>query len=459
MRSKRFAWAVTLAIFITPGSQNESMAQDRLAIKGGKVLPVAGPAIENGIVLIRNGKIEAVGKDVTIPSDAKVIDATGKVVVPGFIEAHSNRGTDRANETNPNVPFLSVVDAIDPSADYFEECRRNGVTAAAIVPGNATMFGGQAAVVKTAGMYIDEMIVKRAAGIKLSLRPMQDRNRMGHIAQIRKSLDDAKEMVAEDAKAESKPETKPAAEKPADKNDGAATDTQPPPRRRNQPANRPPRPGEAPDAALISEALAKMLRGEMLAFIYCDLAMDVPQAIKLVNDYKLKGVLVLGQDCYKAIAQVAAAKLPIVLDPTLVFMETDPRTGEEKHIALPKLYRDAGVPVNFQVTGFAAGNLFRAPSLPPTMGSNYLWYQAATAVKYGMPADEALAAITLRPAQTIGVGSQLGSIEPGKDADLVILPGDPLKLDTWVQTTIIGGKVVYERDQDRKLKALLKPEK
>jgi imidazolonepropionase-like amidohydrolase len=245
-----------------------------------------------------------------------------------------------------------------------------------------------------------------------------------------------------------------------DRSDSAATDTQPPPPRRgNRQANRTPRPGEAPDAALVSEALAKMLRGEMLAFIYCELAMDVPQAIKLVNDYKLKGVLVLGQECHKAIAQVAASKLPVVLDPTMVYWETDARSGEEKQVVLPKLYRDAGIPVNFQVTGFAAGNLFRAPSLPPTMGSNYLWYQAATAVKYGMPADEALAAITLRPAQTIGVGGQLGSIEPGKDADLVILTGDPLKLDTWVQTTIIGGKVVYERDQDRKLKALLKPEK
>lgn len=450
MRTIRYSLA---ALLLAGGS---AVAQERLAIKGGKVLPVSGPAIENGVVLVRNGKIEAVGKDVAIPSDAKVIDATGRVVVPGFIEAHSNRGTDRPNETNPNVPFLSVVDSIDPSADYFEECRRTGVTSVAVVPGNATMFGGQAAVVKTHGSIVDDMIVKRAAGIKISLRPMQDRNRMGQIAQIRKSLDDAKEMVAED----SKPEAKPAAEdKPADKSDNAATDTQPPRRGNRQGGNRTARPGEAPDSALVTEALAKLLRGEMLAFIYCDLAMDVPQAIKLVNDYKLKGVLVLGQDCHKAIPQVAASKLPVVLDPTMVYWETDPRTGEDKQIVLPKMYRDAGVPVNFQVTGFAAGNLFRAPNLPPTTGTNYLWYQAATAAKYGMPAEEALQSITLRPAQTIGVGSQLGSIDVGKDADLVILTGDPLKLDTWVDKTIIAGKVVYERDQDRKLKALLKPEK
>src|SRR5437763_9440245 len=154
-------------------------AQDRVAIKGGRILPVAGPPIDGGVVLIRNGKIEAVGKDLAIPADAKVIDATGKVVVPGFVEAHSSRGMDQQNESNPNVPFLSVVDSIDPSQDYFEECRRNGVTSVAVVPGNSTMFGGQAAVVKTAGTFVDEMVGKRSAGIKISLKPVGDRNRMG----------------------------------------------------------------------------------------------------------------------------------------------------------------------------------------------------------------------------------------------------------------------------------------
>src|SRR5438105_12564782 len=275
---------VSLGLLIMTGAP--LAAQERLAVKGGKVLPVAGPPIEAGVVLIRDGKIEAIGKDVAIPSDAKVIDATGKVVVPGFIEAHSSRGTDRTNETNPNVPFLSVVDSIDPSADYFEECRRTGITAVNIIPGNATMFGGQSAVVKTAGTYVDEMIVKRSAGIKISLRPVQDRNRMGHIAAIRKALDDAKEVVAEDAKADAKS----AAEEKggSEKKDLAATDTQPPPRRGNRQGTRTARPGDPPDAALITEALAKLVRGEVLAFIYCELAMDVPQALKLINDYKLK---------------------------------------------------------------------------------------------------------------------------------------------------------------------------
>ena len=186
-------------------------AQDRLAIKGGRILPVAGPPIDGGIVLINKGKIEAVGKDIAIPAGVKVIDATGKVVVPGLVDAHSIRGMDQANETNPNVPFLSVVDAIDPSQDYFEECRRQGITTIAVVPGNATMFGGQAAIVKPTGMIVEDMIVKRSMGLKISLRPVGDRNRMGHMATIRKELDAARDMLADAKAADARP---PAGEKP-----------------------------------------------------------------------------------------------------------------------------------------------------------------------------------------------------------------------------------------------------
>src|SRR5579871_4113700 len=137
-------------------------AQDRVAIKGGRIMPGVGAPIDGGVILINKGKIEAVGKDVEIPAGVKVIDATGKTVIPGLVESHSTRGMDQTNETNPNVPFLSVVDAIDPSQDYFEECRRQGITTVAIVPGNNTMFGGQAAVVKTAGMYVDDMVVRKS---------------------------------------------------------------------------------------------------------------------------------------------------------------------------------------------------------------------------------------------------------------------------------------------------------
>src|SRR5947207_1638012 len=177
----------------------EASAQEQLAIKGGRILPIGQPAIEGGVILIRNGKIQAVGKDLAIPTDYKVIDATGKVVLPGFIEAHSSRGMDQANERNNNVPFLSVVDAIDPGHDYFEDCRRNGVTTVAVVPGDDTMIGGQAAIIKTAGSYVDQMIVKRQAGIKISLRPTAGRSRMSHLASLRREFDAARDLIRDDS--------------------------------------------------------------------------------------------------------------------------------------------------------------------------------------------------------------------------------------------------------------------
>jgi imidazolonepropionase-like amidohydrolase len=430
-------------------------AQEQLAIKGGRILPIVQPPIDGGVILIRDGKIQALGKNIPIPSDYRVIDATGKVVLPGFIEAHSSRGMDQANERNNNVPFLSVVDAIDPGQEYFEDCRRNGVTTVAIVPGDDTMIGGQAAVIKTAGTYVEQMIVKRQAGIKISLRPGAGRSRMGHLAALRRELDAVRDALRPDY---GKPRVSQAdkAETPRVATDGeqSGDPTQEPPQQGDNPEATPESPA---DVAVRREALVRLLRGEMPALVYCDAAMDVPQAIHLTQEYGLKAILVLGHNCYKAVKQVAASKLPVVLDPTLVFWETDPRTGEDRQIVVPRIYREAGVPVTFQVTGIAGGNLFRAPDLPATLGSNFLWYQAATAVKYGTPVPEALEAITLRPAKLLNVDALAGSIEPNKDADLVILTGDPLKLATWVETTLVRGQVVYERDKDRKLQHLLRP--
>jgi imidazolonepropionase-like amidohydrolase len=452
--SWRLGVLVLAGLFTAAGGVS---AQERLAIKGGRIVPIAGPAIDGGVILIKDGKIEAVGKDLSIPSEYRVLDASGKVVLPGFIEAHSSRGMDRANEVNSNVPFLSVVDGIDPGQEYFEDCRRNGITTVAVVPGDATMIGGQAAIIKTAGSYVEQMIVKRQAGLKLSLRPVTGRSRMSHLAALRKELDAARDAIHDDAtKSKGTPsERKTETPKADGGGDSNADPTQPePPATGDNPEGTPENPM---DVAVRREALVNLLKGKMPAFIYCDAAMDVPQALKLVQEYHLNAILVLGHKCYKAAKQVAASKLPVILDPTLVFWEADPRSGEERKVIVPKVYREAGVPMTFQVTGAAAGTLFRDADPTATLGTNFLWYQAATAVKYGLPVPEALEAITLRPAKLLGVETLTGSIQPGKDADLVILTGDPLKVTTWVETTLVRGQVVYERATDRKLQHLLQP--
>ncbi len=419
-------------------------AAQPLAIKAGRVIPIAGKPLEDGVILIRDGKIDAVGKGLAIPIDAKVIDAGGKTVMPGFVDVHNPSGMSQANERNQNVPFLSVVDSIDPSRTYFKESRRNGVTTAAVVPGNSTMIGGQAAVVKTAGRYVDDMILKRHAGLKISLSPGSNASRMSHLANLRKELDKARRAVKKED--EEQREKKDAVEK---KN---AEDKDADQGQADRDAGGVAKPGASFNAASSAEqqlaAMKSLLRGQMSAFIYCQNAMDVVQAIRLTEQYKLKTILVLGQDCYRAAQEIAASKLPVILGETLVFWKTDPRTGDDEKIVVPKIFHENKIPLTFQINDTSNA----------TLGSRYLWYQAATAVKYGVSVEEALESITLRPAKILGVDQFVGSLEPGKDADLVILSGHPLKLNTWVEKTIVGGEVVYDREQDQELRGLLDPQ-
>lgn len=412
-----------------------------LAIQNAKIIPISGETIERGSILIQDGQIVAFGADIDIPGEAKVIDAEGKVVMPGFIDAHNSAAMSQANEQNSVVPFLSVVDSIDPIASYFEECRRNGITTAAVVPGNSTLIGGKGAIVKTAGSYVNDMIVKRDFALKLSLRPTSG-SRMSQMARLRKELDKAKKAIEkkddeEDSKKES--EKKEEGKKEDDSKDAEKTDST------EKPSSAPSTPSAADEGL---EALKLAVQGKMPVYIYCQEAMDVPAAKKLVKEYGLEAIFVLGQNCYKAASMFKGSEQSVILDPTLVFWETNPRTREDKKIVLPEIYAEAEAPYIFQISD---------SSNRRTLGSSYFWYQAATAVKYGLAEDKALQALTLEPAKLIGVDELVGSIEVGKNADLVILTGDPLDIGTWVEHTIIDGEIVYDRSKDEKLERLLTP--
>ncbi len=446
------AWVALSCLCIF--SAQPARAAGPLAIQGATVITVSGETLENASVLIRDGRIEAVGVDIKIPGEAFVIDGTGKVVMPGIIDTHNAAGMSQANEQASVVPFLSVVDSIDPIASYFEECRRNGITCASVVPGNSTLIGGKAAIVKTAGGYVNDMLVRRDSALKLSLRPTSG-SRMSQMAQLRKELDAAKNALEkaddeekdedskkEDKSSESKGDSK--AEEAESKKSG---DAKPDDQKEDSEKGDSEKTEKAKDEGL--EALKLAVQGEMPVYIYCEVAMDVAAATQLAKDYDLDAIYVLGQECYPAAKMLAKQKKTVILDPTLVFWKTNPRTREDEKIELPKIYRDAGVPFVFQVNDSGRRT---------TLGDSYFWYQAATAVKYGVSEADAIAALTLEPAKLLGLDDRLGSIEVGKEADLVILTGQPLDISTWVETTIVDGDVVYRRDDDEKLKRLLSPE-
>jgi len=441
--SKNKFWIIgSLSLLLMLLTSAQGIGQETLAIKGGKIITLAGDDIEGGTIVIRDGKITAIGKDLEIPVDARVIDAAGKVVMPGFVEAHSSEAMSQANETNPFVPYVSVMDSVDPMRPYFDEARRNGVTSVAVVPGNSTMIGGQAAVLKTGGQFVEYMVLKRNAGVKISLRPIGTSSRMGHLAALRKALEDAREKrESADSKDKDKEgdDTKEGdddEEGDDDKDDdeeGDEGDTE----AASKPAN--------PTQSELDKSMLQLVSGNLPAFIYCENAMDVENALALIKDFGIKPLLVLGKDCHKAAKLVADSGYPVILDSTLVFWDRDERTMEEERVVVTEAFRNHDVPFAFQV----------ARANQNTLGNNYLWYQAATAVKYGMAKDDALKSLTILPARFLGVDKFVGSLEVGKDGDVIVLTGDPLKVDTWVENTIVNGQVVYERENDTKLQRLL----
>lgn len=371
-----------------------------VAIKGARVIPVSGPELDSATILIRGGRIEAVGRDVEIPFDARVIDGSKKVVIPGLVEAHTSRGTDRPNERLTSVPFVSTFDSINPVDPYYEDSLRQGITTLCVMPGNDTMIGGQGCVVRPTGLTVESMLLVKNVGMKISLRPRAGVSKMAHIAALRKELHELAEL-AKDKKAE-------------------------------------------PDAR--REPMLRLQKGLMPAFVYCPTASDVHRAIELTENSGIKIKLVLGRDGWKAAAEIAKKGLEAILDPELEYWETDEDRHDEARRFGAEALAKAGVKIALQTDG-------------QIHGTSYLWFQAATAVKNGLSRAEALRSITLAPAEILGLGSRLGSIEKGKDGTVVLLTGDPLDSQTWVDTVLIEGKVVYERSKDEKLKRVLEVRK
>jgi imidazolonepropionase-like amidohydrolase len=392
---KRLTFAV-LALLAAGAGPEEGV----IAIKGAKVIPVAGPDLDSATIILRGGKIEAIGKDLEIPWDARVIDGAKKVVIPGFVEAHTSRGTDRPNERLASVPFVSTFDSINPVDPVFEDALRQGITTLCVMPGNDTMIGGQGCVVRPSGVTTESMMVVRNVALKISLKPRAGVSRMAHFAALRREFNDAAEALKEK------------------KGDGD-------PRR---------------------EPMMRLMKGLLPAFVYCPTASDVHRAIELAETYKFKAKLVLGRDGWKAAGEIAKKGFEVVLDPELEYWETDDERHDEVRRFGGEALAKAGVKYAFQTD-----------ALP--YGTSYLWYQAATAVRNGLSRSEAIRAATLAPAEILGLGGRIGSLEKGKDANLVILTGDPLDAQTWVDTVLIEGKVVYERAKDEKLKRMMEMKK
>lgn len=409
----------------------------KVALTGGRIIPVVGPDIDSGTIVIEHGRITAVGPSdgVTIPYDAMEVDVSGRVVMPGMIDPHSWRGLDVPNENLAVAPFLDVYDAIDPSRLYFEESLRVGVLAIHMIQANNCVIGGLSRVLKPIGLTPDEMTIAAPTGIKVSISPKSGFDRMRQMTTLRETfaeLDWYLERLAEQKYEESLKE-------------------------KDKKIDVGPKEARERGKDLIKDEdyddnhanLVRLRRGDFGAWIYCGAAMDVQPGITLATDQGFLGgaVFILGPEAHKAVNQLKAAGRPVVLPPDLYYRERDQLTGELKEVFIPSKIHEAGLMFALQ------------PNPGGSMAESYLNYQAAMCVRNGIPRQTALEAITLNPAKMMGLGDQLGSIEPGKIANLVVMSGDPFDFESWVDLCYIDGILAYDRQRDYRLEEQLELEK
>ncbi|MGC9530006.1 MAG: amidohydrolase [Candidatus Bipolaricaulaceae bacterium] len=392
-----------------------------LAITGGTVL-TPQTELAGGVVLIEAGKILKVGQDLPVPAEAQVIDARGKFVLPGFIDAHCHTGVfadgvgwekgDGNEMTDPVTPHLRAVDAIHPEDMAFEDLRRAGVTTVNTGPGSANLVGGTAAVVKTCGRTVEEMLVLSPAGMKMALGENPKRvygeqkktpsTRMGNAGLLREWLVKAQNYL--------------------DRWE----------RHRNQPAEPREQQGrtrEPPERDLRLEALSRVLTGEIPVHMHVHRADDILTALRVADEFGLRRlVLIHATEGYKVADALAERGVPCVVGPIHFSRTKYELRGMNPQN--PAILSRAGVKVAIQTDEMSA--------------VRYILFDAALAVREGMDEGEALKAITLYPAEILGIADRVGSLAPGKDADLVVLSAHPFQLTkSKVELVVAGGRVIH----------------
>jgi imidazolonepropionase-like amidohydrolase len=403
--------AIGLASAAVPSSQ---AAPARLFIKNATIIPVVGERIEDGSILIEDGKIRAVGKALQAPADAEVIDASGMFVYPGFIDSYSHFGlaeigaiasTTDYREMGKENPELRVAWAINPHSVHFGTGRVTGTTTALVAPTGGT-FPGISALVKMDGWTYPEMAVKEAVTSFINF-PMTPRPPKEGVAAQKEAADDVTSKLVERIRDYLKE-----ARRYLELKKLAAAD-----------------PGvKAPEYNAKYEALEPVFDGTLPVIVSVEKAKDIELAIKFVQDEKLKAIFRGCAQGFKVAAKIKSSGIPVIID-SLYTGPSEPEDGYDAPYRNVVELAKAGVLISF-----SSGD-------DPAAGKD-LPYHAAKAVAFGLPEEEAIRALTINPAKVFGMADRLGSIEVGKDADLLIASGNPLDLRTVVKQLVINGRAI-----------------
>ncbi len=382
-----------------------------IAITGGTVYPVSGPKIENATVLIRDGRIAAVGTNVAVPAGATRIDASGKWVTPGLIDGAGQMGlreigavqntsefTLRGNEV---AAAFNVLEGINPASTLIAVNRMEGVTTSLAVP-TGSLIWGQAVLIDLDGATIEAMRVKSPAAMVADLsegaKDAGGGSRAGVAQRLRRVLDDAREYATRRA-------------------DYRRSQIQP----------------LAASAADL-EALQPVLRGELPLQVVANRRSDIETALRIAKEYKLRLILAGGAEGWMIPGEIAAAGVPVLVEP----MDNIPT-----YDALGIRYENAPL--------LAKGGVKVALMETATENTRDLRQQAGNAVASGMAWEQALRAVTLTPAEILGVADRYGSLDAGKVANVVVWTGDPFDFATGVEHVLIRGRDIPLRSRQTEL--------
>jgi len=382
-----------------------------IAITGGTVYPVSGPKMENATVLIRDGRITAVGPAVTVPGDATRVDARGKWVTPGLIDGGTQVGLTEisaVNATNEGAlrgsdvaAAFNVAEGINPASTLIPVTRIEGVTTTLAAPASG-WISGQAVLIDLDGATIEQMLVRSPVAIVVDLsegsKSAGGGSRAGVAQRLRRVFSDALEYS----------------------------------RRRTEYTRAQMQQLAAPAADL--EALLPVLRGQLPLIAFANRESDIATALRIGREFKLKLILAGAQEAWMIAPQLAAAGVPVLVQP----LDNIP-----SYDALGVRYENAAV--------LAKAGVKVALLETDTHNARDLRQQAGNAVSYGMTWDQALRAVTLSPAEIFGVGDRYGSLEPGRVANVVVWSGDPFEFTTAVEHVFIRGKEIPLRSRQTEL--------
>ncbi|MBN1222017.1 MAG: amidohydrolase family protein [Candidatus Aminicenantes bacterium] len=386
---------IFLGFLMAPVISRTAELDDTVVLKGATVYTAVGPPVPNAVILIQNGKIAAVGQAVDIPEGVKIIDVTGKQIIPGLFDEHTHvGGYEDVNEfTMPIGPENRAIDALNLDDPNWFESMKAGVTTVVTTPGSGERMGGQSVTIKTWGKDLQKRILKENREAKMAVNARD----LSHIPEIRKTFIKAKEYMEKWEKYEAGDKKEP-----------------------------------APDRDFAMEALVPVLKGEEKLRVHIHFANDMMTFLKLKDEFGLDMTFIHSSESYKVADEIAKRKVPVIMLPLATRIAID----EGMLFGIKKLY-DAGVKVALHTDH-------------PVVHLKLLRVNAAMAIHYGVPEDAALKMVTLNPAVSSKVSDRVGSIEIGKDADLVVLNGTWYEPRSRVDMVFVDGFITYDRMKDDK---------